>query len=71
MWVARDKNDALCLYSCKPKRLKRDGAFAPNGQSWSAENCIGISKKSMLDITWENSPQKVNILSNVELEAVK
>ena len=53
LWIARDKYGTLALYNTKPKRLS---------SVFVGEDCsLRIDKNSHSEITWENSPQQIEI----------
>lgn len=61
MWVARDKNGELWLYTKeKPKRFEECGR-------WDIPDCVitysaTLSKELYPELTWENEPLEVNII---------
>lgn len=55
MYIARDKDGTLCLYKGKPSRY--DGFF-DNDSYYSA---IYLDSHLFPEITWENSPQEIEI----------
>lgn len=53
LWIARDKFGSLALYNTKPKRYS---------SIFRAEDCcLMIDKNSHPEITWDNSPQQIEI----------
>lgn len=68
LWIARDKNGSLSLYACKPEEL--DGCFYVHDGSaridygtryvagWYID---GINRNLFPEITYENSPQMVEL----------
>ena len=56
MWLARDLNGILCLYENKP--VKRNTYFTDVN---SSIGYIYLPPEWFPEITWENSPQKVEI----------
>lgn len=57
-WIARDKDDELCLYTGdEPKR--ENNSFVP--QPYGKADYYVISEELFPEVTWENSPQKVKI----------
>lgn len=53
-WVARDKRGTLWMFTNKPRRFKWFG-------EWS--KCLAsLNPEDFPDITWENSPQKVEFV---------
>lgn len=67
-WIARDKNGSLSLYACKPIKIGvkfyvYDGYCRLNYDTnyvkgWYID---GINQKLFPEITFENSPQQVEI----------
>lgn len=57
LWIARDKNGALYLYSRKPIKDIRIFVSADDDNG----NILRIDKNSHPEITWENSPQQIEI----------
>lgn len=53
VWIARDKDGSLWLYSKEPER--NDSIF------WNDDEYLEIDKNSHSEITWENSPQQIEI----------
>jgi hypothetical protein len=65
IWIARDKNGILCLYTNRPYRLN-DKAFGVNhGERFGFDrtgcDCSQISSELYLEVTWENSPKELVI----------
>lgn len=58
LWIARDKNGDLYLYSHKPVKLSEQFIAKEN----NVYVCID-DIKSFPEITWENSPQQVELKS--------
>lgn len=59
MWIARDEDGALFIFKERPF-LEDDG----EQKIWmiiGAESCIGINCKLFPEVTFENSPQQVEI----------
>lgn len=61
MWIARDKDDDLGLFTHLPKRCKDYGG------SWEAADCedseyCGINKKLFPEFKWEDDPVEVDII---------
>lgn len=67
LWIARDKNGYLYLYNNKPIRTKECTEFENNYNSEyedSIDNDYGyieINSKLFPEVTWENSPQQVEL----------
>jgi len=57
MWIARDKCGDLGIYGSKP-------TLSRTGTTWNKPHCsfISIDKTQYTEITFENSPQKIEIL---------
>jgi hypothetical protein len=55
MWIARDLNGGLFLFSEKP-RLIRDHHY------WCGNNWYKINRNLFPEVTFENSPQEVEIV---------
>jgi hypothetical protein len=57
LWVARDKDEALCLYNCRPIRERN--------HFWALYGFIEVleaeSTNLFPSVTFENSPQKVEL----------
>lgn len=56
LWIARDKDGCLSLYTGRPVRLEIRQFFSP-------EDCcyFDIDETMFPEVTWENSPKKVRI----------
>lgn len=61
MWVARDKNDGLCLYIAKPQRC---------GIWWNVSleecDCLKINDALFPDLRWEDEPIEVELVRKEE-----
>lgn len=53
-WIARDKNDKLRLFNCRPMKLKWFGEWIGG--------LANLNPEDFPDVTWENSPQKVDLI---------
>ena len=54
LWIARDRDGVLCLFDCEP--FKNDyGCWATYG------NCYVIDDYLFPEVTFENSPQQVEL----------
>ena len=65
MWVARDKDYDLSLFTYLPKRCKDYGG------SWEAADCedseyCGLNKKLFPELKWEDEPLEVCLCINNE-----
>lgn len=56
-WVARDKHGALRLFNKRPVRLKWFGEWL------GSLGCL--NPEDFPEITWENSPQKVELIMRI------
>lgn len=56
MWIARDKDGDLFMYSLKP--IKGDKHFVCNKFN---NECMQIDSELAPEVTWENSPVEVEI----------
>jgi len=66
MWVARDRNGDLFLYTRKSERNKILEMFESEPNN-GIEDYMRLSKKMHPDVTWDNSPRKVKLIK-IELE---
>ena len=57
MWIARDRNKALYIYNSKPIR-ETEACFYPNK---SDNTMLYIDERLLPEVTFENSPQEVEI----------
>lgn len=57
MFVARDRDFSLSLYSIKPTRNEEEGYWVTN----SPLSIINIDKDLFPDLTWEMEPKEVEI----------
>ena len=59
-WIARDKDGEIFLYTRKPVRVEEDGGYfnAP------CNPLKKLEKESFPAVTWENSPQEVELIIN-------
>ena len=57
MWIARDMNNDLYLYECKPTRMK-DSFFIINNTLGDA---LVLDDRLFPEVTFENSPQEVEL----------
>lgn len=53
-WIARDRNGTLRFFDSKPVRFKWFG-------EWST-SLVKLNPEDFPDVTWENSPQKVEFI---------
>ena len=52
MWIARDRDNKLYLYSEKPVRDSKSGLF-------SGDQFCEINSDYFPEVTWENSPKQI------------
>lgn len=70
MWIARDKNGRLNLWSCKPYRVSPPTNIPsePIPTIWDNGGfSIPLSKNKWEELTWEDEPMEVNIIPTKEL----
>lgn len=62
LYVARDKNGELYLYTIKPKRDDANGVFA-TARSYQGQvnDLMRIPEEELPAVTWNNSPQLVEV----------
>lgn len=62
LYVARDENGELYLYTIKPKRSVIDGVFA-TAKSYRGQvnDLMRIPDEELPAVTWKNSPQLVEV----------
>jgi hypothetical protein len=59
MWVSRDKNKTLMIWNNKPYRGNE--VFIINRKSKPLEDGMEIDSSLFPSVTWENSPQEIEI----------
>lgn len=64
MWIARDLSGAICLHMGEP-------ICSDYGQGWISEEWIILNEESFPEVTFENSPMEVEIVSKEELDALR
>lgn len=64
LWIARDKDGCLCLHEEKPY-------CSANGVWYNLKQMIHLSKNLFPEVTWENSPQQVELISSEEYNRLK
>ena len=57
LWIARDKDGSLYLFTAKPIRC--NDIFSLDGRL--STNCCAFAFEAFPEVTWENSPKKVTI----------
>lgn len=58
-WIARDKDDSLCLYDKEPKLSEEIDGVWVSGQYGMPVEVIALPSKMFLEVTFENSPQEL------------
>lgn len=74
MWIARDKDDSLKLWSSKPNRVAPPTNIPsePILTIWDNGGfSIPLSKNTWKELTWEDEPVEVSLIENKELELIK
>lgn len=66
IWIARDLNGTLCLYTGEPHRKDNHWDY-----TFRAVDYCELDKNLYPEITWENSPQSFEIISSKEFERLK
>lgn len=61
VWIARDVDGGLFMFSCKPKKM---GTFFMRENAEETTGIWPLPEKSLPDVTWENSPQEFYIEIN-------
>ncbi len=56
LWIARDKDNTLCIYSEEPKRVDGEFFIASEDTDW---DFMMIDSEYYLDVNWENSPKRI------------
>lgn len=70
MWIARDKDGQLTLFSNKPHRCKEVGW---NNESWDVVSMDEFTDTMILnsnmfpDLTWEDEPIEVELISKQQI----
>lgn len=65
-WVARDKDEKVFIYNSEPIRLESEFKF--DGDSFG--HCVELHNGLFPEITWENSPKKIEMkLTNIKNES--
>lgn len=74
LWIARDKDGTLFVYENRPIRDKKEGIFivAPLEGEWDSTELDTLPFSKMFpSVTWENSPQEVELkLCNTEFDRI-
>lgn len=58
MWIARNSDNTLELFKIKPKSFYEEGI----GQYWGGGNGLFLRADSFPEVTFENSPQEVELV---------
>lgn len=61
-YIARDKDNLLCLYETEPYLDEKFGCFVDKFESYF----LSLNEQLFPDITYENSPKEVKITITVE-----
>ena len=62
MWVARDKRTLeLWLYRFKPIKFEGDYYYSDLSEDETSENCFELNPSMFPEVTFDNSPQEVEI----------
>ena len=65
MWIARDKDKKLYLFTTKPRRVSEWGEWwsvdSPQNYNCS-ELCEGLSEGLFPDLRWEDEPIEVDLV---------
>jgi hypothetical protein len=72
LWLARDENNILHLFSSKPVRYSYGTFYVKNSDKsdtfyieddltyeWAGSACVELPDDSFPEVTWENSPKKL------------
>jgi hypothetical protein len=60
LWIARDRDGYLYIHRRKPTLLKKTGIFE---SFTTSKNCWELPKQMLSEVTFENSPQRVKLIS--------
>ena len=67
VWIARDADGGLFMFSCKPKKM---GTFFMRKNAEEATGLWPLPEKSLPEVTWENSPKEYMVTMDIyELKA--
>lgn len=62
MWIARDRSTFdIWLYRFKPIKFEDDYFWSDLSEDETADNCFQIDSSMFPEVTFENSPQEVEI----------
>ena len=61
LWIARDKDDCLCLYNKEPKLSEEIEGVWVCSQYDVVVDVIVLPSKMFPEVTFENSPQMVEL----------
>lgn len=73
MWVARDKDEDLWLYTDKPKRSQTNCWWEADTQTnpLDADEVMLINRELFPDLSWEDEPIEVDLVRKEEKKWVK
>lgn len=62
MWIARDKDETLCIFSNKPIKYKKEGCWSPPGNDFDLVFVGDEDTDMFMDIKWsDKEPREVII----------
>lgn len=62
MWIARDRHTLeLWLYKFKPIKFEGDYYYSDSSEDEDIDNCFQLGTSLFPEVTFENSPQEVEI----------
>ena len=61
LWITRDKDDSLWLYSKEPKLSEKIDDVWVCGQYGMPVEVVALPPKMFSEVTFENSPQEVEL----------
>lgn len=73
MWIARDKDNYLCLYESKPRRGQSEWSSTDIYETLNTGIELGripIDETLFSNITWENSPVEIEFQKTVNSEHI-
>lgn len=71
MWIARDSNGSLYIYTDKPKKLLEGGYWYPSkGRYWFSfkGDCYSILSDLWPEISWEDEEPRELVLKPIKKE---
>lgn len=66
MWIARDKNNDLCLYKEKPSRNENDSQWFIAGGYY-----LILQENLFPELKWEDEPIEVNLYSKNDIRNIE